>query len=61
MQLNCVCFNFNKEAIEQVNISANIDNPEGTMDALMQIAVCGPVRMLLPFQYNPKWLIAVST
>ncbi|KAL9966542.1 hypothetical protein ACROYT_G024630 [Oculina patagonica] len=30
-----------ESAIRQVNISGNVDNPEGTMDALMQIAVCG--------------------
>ena len=29
-----------------MNISGNIDNPEGTLDALMQIAVCGSVRLL---------------
>lgn len=39
-------FNFHQSAIRRVNISGNVDNPEGTMDALMQIAVCGPVRML---------------
>ena len=37
-----------QSAIRQVNISGNVDNPEGTMDALMQIAVCGSVRILLP-------------
>ena len=26
-----------------MNISGNVDNPEGTMDALMQIAVCPKV------------------
>lgn len=30
-----------ESAVQQVNISGNIDNPEGTLDALMQIAVCG--------------------
>ena len=42
----CDLFNFRQSAIRRVNISGNVDNPEGTMDALMQIAVCGSVRML---------------
>ena len=42
----CDLFNFCQSAIRRVNISGNVDNPEGTMDALMQIAVCGSVRML---------------
>ncbi|KAK2570400.1 Integrin beta-PS [Acropora cervicornis] len=29
-----------ESVINRVNISGNIDNPEGTLDALMQIAVC---------------------
>lgn len=29
-----------QRTVERVNISGNVDNPEGTMDALMQIAVC---------------------
>lgn len=34
-----------QSVINRVNISGNIDNPEGTLDALMQIAVCDKVRM----------------
>lgn len=51
-QTHCALFNFNQSAIRQVNISGNVDNPEGTMDALMQIAVCGSVRMLLACQIH---------
>ena len=44
--MSCNLFNSCQSAIRRVNISGNVDNPEGTMDALMQIAVCGSVRML---------------
>lgn len=33
-------FNEFQSTVERVNISGNVDNPEGTLDALMQIAVC---------------------
>ena len=44
--MSCELFYSHQSAIRRVNISGNVDNPEGTMDALMQIAVCGSVRML---------------
>ena len=30
--------------VNSLNISGNVDNPEGGLDALMQVAVCGKVR-----------------
>ena len=39
-----------QSVINRVNISGNIDNPEGTLDALMQIAVCDKVRMFVSYQ-----------
>ena len=39
-----------QSVINRVNISGNIDNPEGTLDALMQIAVCDKVRMFTLYQ-----------
>lgn len=39
-----------QSVINRVNISGNIDNPEGTLDALMQIAVCDKVRMFVLYQ-----------
>lgn len=33
-------FNEFQSTVQRVNISVNVDNPEGTLDALMQIAVC---------------------
>ena len=36
-----------QSVVNRVNISGNIDNPEGTLDALMQIAVCDKVRMFV--------------
>ena len=39
-----------QSVINRVNISGNIDNPEGTLDALMQIAVCDKVRMFALYQ-----------
>ena len=44
-----VVFYFHQSAVQKVNISGNVDNPEGTLDALMQIAVCGSVRLLQIF------------
>lgn len=46
MLIYCNLLNSCQSAIRRVNISGNVDNPEGTLDALMQIAVCGSVRML---------------
>ena len=41
-----------QSVINRVNISGNIDNPEGTLDALMQIAVCDKVRMFVLYQLS---------
>ena len=46
MLISCNLLNSCQSAIRRVNISGNVDNPEGTLDALMQIAVCASVRML---------------
>ena len=34
---------YHQSTVQRVNISGNVDNPEGTLDALMQIAVCDKV------------------
>ena len=36
-----------QSTVQRVNISVNVDNPEGTLDALMQIAVCDKVKFII--------------
>ena len=43
--------------VQRVNISGNVDNPEGTLDALMQIAVCDKVWVLFGVELHVVILI----
>ena len=45
------CLKFLQEVLNEALLSANVDNPEGGLDALVQAAVCGDVRMKLIDNY----------
>lgn len=39
------CRSILKKKVAEQNISGNVDNPEGGMDALLQVAVCHKVNI----------------